>query len=154
MMIRLAEHKDMDQLVRMRWDFTNEYAEKKIEEIQYEAFYRECRSFFSEVFNGDKWFIWVADIEGQILPHVYIQLIDKVPRPGRKTNPFLYMTNVYTLPDCRRKGIGSQILKEIEKWSKDNDYEFIIVWPSDWSVDFYERNGYSLCKEPMELVLD
>ncbi|MNP46328.1 Acetyltransferase (GNAT) family protein [compost metagenome] len=64
------------------------------------------------------------------------------------------MTNVYTVPDHRGKGIGSRLLKNIEEWAKTNEYEFIIVWPSEWSVDFYERNGYKHCKEPMELITE
>lgn len=154
MNIRLAKNDDIDQLIRMRWDFTNEYNNDKIDEDQYEDFYIECKSFLVNALSSNNWFIWVCDLEGQILSHVYIEIINKVPRPGKKTNPFIYMTNVYTLPDYRGKGLGSQILKEIEIWSRTNEYEFIIVWPADWSITFYESNGYTLCKEPMELVLE
>lgn len=152
MNIRLATQEDFDQLIRMRWDFTNEYKEIPIGEDQYDDFYLECKSFLAEAIESNRWFIWVAEENGQILSHVYLEIINKVPRPGRKTNPFTYMTNVYTLPAHRGKGIGGQILRRIEVWSKQNEYEFIIVWPSDWSVEFYERNGYKPCKEAMELM--
>lgn len=138
----------------MRWDFTNEYRESPIEEDQYDAFYVECKSFLIEAINSNRWFIWVAESDSQILSHIYIEIVNKVPRPGRKTNPFTYMTNVYTLPEHRGKGLGSQILKQIERWSRKNEFEFIIVWPSEWSIEFYERNGYKPCKEPMELMLE
>jgi len=154
MNIRLATNEDIDQLVRMRWDFTNEYMESPINEEQYDAFYLECRSFLIEAINSNRWFIWVAEKEGQILSHVYLETINKVPRPGRQTHPFTYMTNVYTLPEHRGMGLGSQILKQVELWSRENKHEFIIVWPSEWSIDFYERNGYKLCKEPMELMFE
>jgi GNAT superfamily N-acetyltransferase len=154
MNIRLATNNDFDQLIRMRWDFTNEYREIKIEEDQYEGFYLECKHFLTEALRSNKWFVWVADFNGLIISHIYIELIDKVPRPGRITHPFTYMTNVYTLPEHRGNGIGSKLIKEIEIWSRKNEYEFIIVWPSDWSIDFYERNGYKHCKEPMELILE
>ncbi|MGG3280052.1 N-acetyltransferase family protein [Paenibacillus solani] len=154
MHIRLANKTDIEQLVRMRWDFTNEYNDKKIDEDQYQDFFLECQSFLQEALSGDRWFIWVAEAEGRIISHIYIELITKVPRPGKKTSPFAYMTNVYTSPIHRGKGIGSRLLKELEEWSKTNKYEFIIVWPSDWSIEFYERSGYKLCKEPMELVIE
>jgi len=154
MNIRLANNKDIDQLIRMRWDFTNEYRENQFEEHQYESFYLECKEFLMNAINSKQWFIWVAELEDKLISHVYIELISKVPRPGQKTNPFTYMTNVYTLPKYRGNGVGSQILKKIESWSRDNEYEFIIVWPSEWSIEFYKRNGYKQCKEPMELILD
>ncbi|EPY11993.1 GNAT family N-acetyltransferase [Paenibacillus alvei] len=103
--------------------------------------------------KGGEWFIWVADLDGSVISHIYLELIHKVPRPGRKTNPFVYMTNVYTVPEHRGNQIGSRMMKGIEAWSKQQEHEFIIVWPSEWSVRFYERNGYSLCNDPMELHL-
>lgn len=154
MNIRLATNLDIDQLIKMRWDFTNDYSDCPIESNEYEGFYLECREFLTNAIQSNRWYVWVADLEGQLISHVYIELIHKVPRPGRKTNRFTYMTNVYTLPEYRGKGVGSQILKKIETWSRKNEYEFIIVWPSEWSIDFYERNGYQQCKEPMELLLD
>lgn len=153
MHVRLAMDKDFDQLIKMRWDFTNEYNENQVADEHYAAFAEECRTFLEQALDSGKWFVWVADLDGQVCSHVYLELIDKVPRPGRKTNPFVYMTNVYTLPEFRGKGIGSQLLKEIEAWSRREDHEFLIVWPSNWSIEFYERNGYQLCKEPMELML-
>lgn len=154
MHIRLAHKNDIEQLIRMRWDFTNEYSNTKIEEDQYQEFHLECKSFLEDILEGDGWFVWIAESNGRILSHIYIELISKVPRPGKKTSPFTYMTNVYTAPDHRGKGIGSRLLKNIEEWAKTNEYEFIIVWPSEWSVDFYERNGYKHCKEPMELITE
>ncbi|WP_223275625.1 GNAT family N-acetyltransferase [Paenibacillus elgii] len=38
----------------------------------------------------------------------------------------------------------------MEKWSKENGVEFLIVWPSSDSVPFYTRNGFARCEEAME----
>ena len=151
MKIRLAEKKDIAQLIKMRWDFTIEHDEtKKIVETSYEKFEQECELFLKEAIRGNTWFIWVAEEEGVIVSHIYIELIQKVPRPGRVTYPFAYMTNVYTLPEFRSQGIGSQLLTKIHEWIKENQYEFIIVWPSDDSINYYKKNGYVHCSEPME----
>ncbi|MCR8644442.1 GNAT family N-acetyltransferase [Paenibacillus sp. N1-5-1-14] len=155
MLMRLADENDIDQLIKMRWDFTFEYSEV-IEEVDEDflEFDRECRTFLEAALKSKDWFIWIADRNGQIISHVYVELVHKVPRPGRVTHPFVYMTNVYTLPAYRGRGIASQLFKKIEDWAKCQKYEFIIVWPSEWSIDFYEQNGYKHCKAPMELSLD
>ncbi|WP_062104391.1 GNAT family N-acetyltransferase [Bacillus niameyensis] len=151
MNIRLAEEKDIKQLIKMRWDFTIEHDEtKKIEKTSFHDFENECQAFLENVINGSQWFIWVAEDNEKILSHIYIELIQKVPRPGRITYPFAYMTNVYTIPEYRNKGIGSKLLSNINRWAKENKYEFLIVWPSDDSIHYYKKNGYSHCKEPME----
>lgn len=149
--IRLAQPQDVDQLVRMRWDFTYEHNPNI--DAAYEDFQVECSAFHQSAMNSDKWFIWVAEVDSRIVSHVYIELIDKVPRPGRITYPFAYMTSVYTIPEYRSKGIGGQLLKRIEEWGRENKHEFIIVWPSEDAIPFYARYGYKHCAEPMEIQL-
>lgn len=149
MIIRLAEAKDFKQLIRMRWNFTVEYDESKKNE-SFDDFEMECQHFLENALNGGQWFIWVAEENQKIVSHIYIELLQKVPRPGRKTYPFAYMTNVYTVPEYRNKGVGGNVLGLINKWIKENNFEFVIVWPSDESINYYKKYGYAHCKEPME----
>ncbi|MDX8361582.1 GNAT family N-acetyltransferase [Cytobacillus sp. IB215316] len=150
MNIRLAETTDIEQLIKMRWDFTLEDDEcGKIQDSEYSKYHTECESFLIESLASDEWFIWVVEIEGKIVSHIYTELVQKVPRPGRVTYPFAFMTNVYTVPGYRGTGIGSKLLSTINKWAKEQKYEFIIVWPSDQSVDYYSRNEFEHCKGAM-----
>ncbi|REB07087.1 GNAT family N-acetyltransferase [Sporosarcina sp. BI001-red] len=147
--IRLASTEDVEQLIKMRWDFTVEFDETKKEE-SYEVFRKEFQSFFENALNSRQWFVWIAEENEKIVSHIYVELIQKVPRPGRTTHPFAFMTNVYTVPEYRNKGIGSHLLSSVNTWVKDNDFEFVIVWPSEDSVNYYKKNGYVHCNEPME----
>ncbi|MED4015124.1 GNAT family N-acetyltransferase [Sutcliffiella cohnii] len=149
MKIRLAQTKDIKQLIQMRWDFTIEHDESK-RNSSYEDFEKECHSFLEGAINGNQWFIWVVEEDEKVVSHIYIELIQKVPRPGRVTYPFAYMTNVYTVPAYRGKGVGSELLSYINKWIEENNYEFVIVWPSDEAINYYKKNGYKHCTEPME----
>lgn len=135
----------------MRWDFTIEFDESKKNE-SFSDFEKECHLFLEKALQSERWIIWVAEENGAIVSHIYIELIDKVPRPGRTTYPFAYMTNVYTIPAHRGTGIGSRMLNKINKWIEDNHYEFVIVWPSQEAISFYKKNGYVHSKEPMEYV--
>ncbi|KAB2331066.1 GNAT family N-acetyltransferase [Bacillus mesophilum] len=148
MQIRLAEADDIQQLIQMRWDFTIEHDESK-KSTSFQEFETECRSFLERALLNQQWFIWIAEEQGKILSHIYIECIHKVPRPGRITYPFAYMTNVYTLPEYRQKGIGSKLLHVIHDWTKENKYEFVLVWPSDEAIEFYKRSGYEVLTEPL-----
>lgn len=153
MNIRLATREDIDQLIRMRWDFTLEdYPEMVQDSDGYESFEEECGAFLEQAITGERWHIWIAEDDGQVISHMYLELIEKVPRPGRITRPFAYMTNVYTVPAWRGKGVGGKLLSQINAWVKDNDYEFVIVWPSEEGTEFYKRYGYAQCQEPLEFV--
>lgn len=154
MLIRMAEHSDIEALIKMRLDFTLEHnTDLNITESVYMKYHQETKHFLENSIGSKQWYIWVAEVNGVIVSHIFLELIAKVPRPGRKTNPFVYMTNVYTQPYYRGKGIGSELLCKIKDWSKANHFEFIIVWPSDKSIEFYSKNEYVHCKEPMELML-
>ncbi|MCU6793243.1 GNAT family N-acetyltransferase [Paenibacillus sp. WQ 127069] len=60
---------------------------------------------------------------------------DKVPRPGKSPDAYYgYVTKVYTRPVFRNQGIGSQIHHAMENWSKENEVEFLILWPSSDNV--------------------
>lgn len=149
MNIRLAQKEDVEQLIKMRWDFTIEYDKSKAEE-SYDDFRKIFNNFFDDALNSHQWFIWVAVENEKIVSHIYIELMQKVPRPSKTTHPFAYMTNVYTLPEYRNKGIGSNLLRSVNRWVKENEFEFVIVWPSEDSINYYNKNGYISCKEPME----
>lgn len=147
--IRLATLDDVDDLVQMRWEFSEDERSNGI--VSFEAFHKICSEFLINAINGGDWYIWVAEIEKNIVSHMYLQLIHKVPRPGKSPDPYFgYVTNVYTRPDYRSKGIGTKIHRAMEQWSKENNVEFLILWPSSESVQFYSRNGFFRCEEAME----
>ncbi|UII54177.1 GNAT family N-acetyltransferase [Cytobacillus spongiae] len=128
MNIRLAETKDIKHLIKMRWDFTLEYDEsKKIEHSSYLEFEKECSDFLENAIAGDQWFIWIAEERERIVSHIYMELIQKAPGPGTITHPFAYKTNMYTIEEYRNKGIGSKLLKNINLWARENNYEMIII---------------------------
>lgn len=153
MIFRLAELRDIDALTEMRRDFTLEY-NPDISPDTFSAFEEECREFLMEAIEGDRWQIFVAEVDGQVISHIFLQLIDKMPRPGRVTHPFGYVTNVYTLPSYRGRGIGAKVDAAMQKWAKEQELEMLVVWPSRNSVTFYERNGFQRCPEAMEKSLE
>jgi GNAT superfamily N-acetyltransferase len=147
LIIRRFANSDIPQLIKMRFEFTAEY--KDIDPDLYEPFYEECELFFRDIIDSDRWHIWVAEVDGKIVTHVFLEITDTVPRPGRKKSPFGYITNVYTIPNFRCKGIGGRVMEEINLWAKGHGLTFLMVWPSETSVDFYKTHGYDLSQEVM-----
>lgn len=52
MNIRLAEVKDIKQLIQMRWDFTVEFDEEK-GKASFDEFENECQTFLENALTGD-----------------------------------------------------------------------------------------------------
>lgn len=148
MRIRRGHVRDIPQLIRMRYDFSME--DKPAQPELFDAFYEECEAFFQEMFASSRWSVWVAEADESIVSHIYLERVDTIPRPGRKKSPYGYITNVYTKPEYRARGIGGAILQEINRWAKENGFTFLTVWPSEASVKFYERHGFARAEEMME----
>ncbi|WP_067935405.1 GNAT family N-acetyltransferase [Alicyclobacillus kakegawensis] len=141
--IRMAVPQDIEALTKIRFDLVQEY-DASISANDYPAFSESCKSFLLEaIADGSKWKIWVAEVGDRVAACMFLQLVEKVPRPGGDSAPFGYLTNVYTVPEYRGQGIGRRLLREITVWAAAQKLDFIIVWPSENSVAFYSRNGFS-----------
>ena len=44
----------------------------------------------------------------------------------------------------RRQGLGTYLLKEVEKLAKENGASMILTSAGDWNVDFFKKNGFLL----------
>ena len=146
--VRGAELRDVDELVWMRADFTFEDFEPG-QVSSRPGFEEDCRAFLGEAIESGRWQIWLAETEGRIVSHVFIALVDKVPRPIRENARIAYLTNVYTRPGYRGRGIGATLLRKAQEAAREADVELVIVWPSDESVEFYEREGFKRPDEPL-----
>ena len=146
--IRAAIQSDIDDLVEMRREFTFEDAEPS-ERVGRPEYDTECAAFLADAIAGGRWHVWVAEIDARIVSHVFVALIDKVPRPVRENSKIAYLTNVYTRPAFRRQGIGAQLVRRAQAAAREADVELIIVWPSDESVDFYQREGFAVPGEAL-----
>ena len=142
MRYRLATENDATALAEMRWAFRTETVERP-PTITREEFVTACAEFFRRVLGEGHWACWLAEDDGQIVSHMFIQRIRKIPNPYRLHGEFGYITNAYTRPAFRNQGIGAALLQRVKEWARQQDLELLILWPSDTSVAFYERAGFS-----------
>ena len=143
LVIRLATQGDLDALVELRRAFAFEDPESS-ESTGRPEFEAECAAFLAEAISSGRWQILVAELGSQIVAHVYVALIDKVPRPEHANAKLAYLTNVYTRPELRGRGIGAQLIRRAQAAAREADVELMIVWPADGSIDFFKRQGFAV----------
>lgn len=124
----------------MRWDFRAEAGEEPIEGA--DTFERRYAAFARQALESRAWAYWVAVDGGRIVAHAAVNVVRGVPRPSRKSDQWGYLTDCYTRPEYRRRGIGSQLIAHLKAWAVKTDLELLLVWPSDDSRSFYERAGF------------
>lgn len=152
MNFRMATEKDINLLAEMRW--IHAYDENSDSNVSKEEFLKECSNYLKNGMKMRNWVYWIAEENGEIISNIYIQRIRKVPKPHKLHAEIGYITNVHTKKEYRNKGIGTQLLKEAIEWSRNSGIESLFLWPSERSVSFYKREGFSLQNEIIELILD
>jgi GNAT superfamily N-acetyltransferase len=149
---RMATEADVDELALMRWDFRLEEAPGATVHDQ-ATFLAACAAFLRRGLTEQRWTYWVAQENTQIVSHIYIQRVPKVPKPNRIDDALGYVTNVYTRPAYRGQGIGTRLMTHVLAWAREYDMESLIVWPSEASVRFYERAGFRGSSEMLEYIV-
>jgi GNAT superfamily N-acetyltransferase len=98
---------------------------------------------------------WIAEKNGVLIAMMSVEKVVKLPSPGDAGKRYWgYLTNCYTVPEYRNQGLGSNLLSKIKAWARDEKLEFLAVWPSERSYDFYRRAGFVRPPDPLVLELD
>ena len=85
---------------------------------------------------------------------LWLQLVEKIPNPRSEAEYHAYITNFYIQEPIRGRGIGSRMLGEAISWCRMREVHAIILWPTERSRPLYERNGFAVREDIMELIID
>jgi GNAT superfamily N-acetyltransferase len=149
---RIAESKDIAQLAKLRWDFRNESGDES-PAVSFEDFSRFYANFFKQGLESGNRVHWLAEMDGEIIATIVVQKIDMVPRPCKLKDQFGYITDNYTKPAYRHRGIGSVVINKVKEWATEQDLELLIAWPSEGAMTFYKRAGFYAENDILELRL-
>lgn len=156
MTVRSATPDDAPMLAKLRFDLRASLHELREDEAE---FVERCTRWMSErLSERDRWRCWVAEREGEIVGSeivggVWVQLIEKIPNPIAAPECYVYLTNFFVQPEHRGAGVGSQLLDAALSWSKSNNAELVLLWPTERSKTLYTRHGFVAADDFMELVL-
>ena len=151
MNIRLASEKDAVTLARLRLELRSS-SHRLIEDEQ--EFLARCESWMKErLRESGQWRCWIAERQAVSIGAVWAQLIEKIPNPVAEPEYYVYLTNFYVREEYRGEGIGSRLLSAVLEWSKNQNAEKVILWPTEGSKTFYLRHGFSFAGDVMDLTI-
>jgi GNAT superfamily N-acetyltransferase len=150
--IRMPQEQDGPELARLRWDFRSESGDEEpaVAEHEFAAAYE---AFFRGGLLDQSRGHWIAEQGGRIVAHVVVQKVDMVPRPCKLNDQWGYVTDNYTRPEYRNRGIGRVLLDRAIAWSREADLELLIAWPSARAIGHYRRAGFTGDTDVVELRL-
>lgn len=140
MQYRLAVESDFRQLASLYLMYAGE--ESDLPKGGEKALLDRWHAFFEDHIGTD-YVCWVAEEAGNIVSHVYIGMLEKMPLPGAGRDWIGYVANVFTLPAYRNHGIAAELMDTVQDWARTNSFEILFVLPGEQSVPFFERQAFT-----------
>jgi GNAT superfamily N-acetyltransferase len=149
--LRRANASDALALARLRYEFRSGTGPVVEDE---EEFVRRCARWMEErLREGGAWRCWVAERAGAPVGQLWAQLIEKMPNPSPELECHAYLTNFYVREDVRGRGVGSMLLAAALEWCRASRVHAAILWPTERSRSLYERYGFAVRPDLLELIV-
>ena len=149
--LRLAKPADALTLAQMRYDFR---ASTGVATEPPAEFLQRCTTWMTERLQDEStWKCWVAESD-KVIGALWLQLVEKIPNPRAEPEYHAYLTNFYICESARGRGLGSRLLRVALDWCSARKVHAVILWPSEKSRTLYERHGFAVRSDLLELVLE
>ena len=148
--IRLATPADAPALARLRYDFRASIGEA-IEDR--DAFVDRCSAWMAPRLDGSSpWRCWVAELNGRLIGHLWLYVLEKIPNPTPEAEWHAYITNVYVDP-AHRGGTGTALVEAAMAFAREHGADSAILWPTEGSRSLYHRFGFTPPGDILEAVI-
>jgi GNAT superfamily N-acetyltransferase len=149
--LRSANSADAPALAELRYIFRSTYG---IATEPKERFLERCRVWMTEHLQEETlWRCWLAETNQRIIGAIWLQLVEKIPNPRAEAEFHAYITNFYLEEAARGRGLGSRLLEMALDWCREREIHAVILWPTEKSRPLYERYGFGVREDILELVL-
>ena len=140
---RKAISSDAATLAELRWEFRygSRSGPTAVSSTEFQHIFAE---YISRSIESGEWVVWVAELSGEIIAHVYMHVFRKLPNPYAIEKYLGYISNVYTRPAYRSSGIGAAMMDHVKEWvQQQGQMDVLFLWRSEESEAFYLRQGFS-----------
>ncbi|UCG92877.1 MAG: GNAT family N-acetyltransferase [candidate division WOR-3 bacterium] len=139
---RRATVDDIEVLVDFRVRFLNELY-KHPDDDETAIIRKSLREYFSKAIPSGDFIAWFAEYDGKVIATSGM-VIWRVPARyhGVESGRLGYILNMYTIPEDRRKGICTQLLKELMREAKSLGLKYLHLHASEDGVNIYRKAGF------------
>ena len=114
----------------------------------------ELKTFFEKWLKSDDFIQLIAEEDGVLLSTAAVIYYDLPPSYTNKIGIRGYVTNVYTSPEHRNKGLAKTLLKELLADAKKRGIKKLWLGASKLGRPLYEKLGFIQQQSYMELTLE
>lgn len=148
---RKAISADIENLIRLRIAFLKEVQKPETRQIDDATLKVALRTYFTLSLTNDSFVAWLAVYEDEIVATSGLCFNQIAPGFTLPDGKVAYILNIFTLPEWRGQGLGKQIFDHILQEAKDRGYKRISLHATEDGRAIYEKFGFRLTGDEMEL---
>jgi GNAT superfamily N-acetyltransferase len=142
---RRATLSDVSALVDYRVRFLNEL-HSRVEDDETRVVRGSLLRYFTKAISSGDFVAWVAELDGKMVATSGMVVWQKPAIYGGVESGRLgYLLNFYTVPEARRRGIATRLLKEIIREARSLGLRYLHLHTSKYGESIYRKAGF---KEP------
>lgn len=141
--VRRAGRADIAQVIRLRWDVCVEQGVADPNDVDlYRRYERALRDFLDRYIEDDQCWIVVAADGDRIVATSTLWLTPVLPWPGGLNEWHGYVTNVYTIPPYRRRGIARRLMETLREIATQREVSVLQLETTPESEPLYREMGF------------
>jgi len=140
-MIRMANINDIDSLAEMRIRLINE-VKKNMEDYNWNDYLQALKCYYNDGLLNGKIVAFVAEENGNVIAISIMCFYNICPSPSNLDGRLAFITDMYTVPEYRNKGLGYNLLNNIMKYAKKLGYKKVTLNATDSGRILYEKYGF------------
>ena len=137
---RLAVAADTEELARIRLDFL--IASDGVGDREKASLHESILEYFGSAL-GSKFVAWIAIEEGEIVGTSGLSFCVHPPNKRAPTGKIAYISNMFTYPEHRGRGIATKLFALIVAEAKSRGYTKITLNATDMGHPIYEKYGFA-----------
>ena len=151
--IRQINTQDIPALVRFRIKLFQEMGLlTSLEEEK--SLSQACLEYFKTAIMKNEFFAWIAEVNAAIIATSGLVFLQKPPSPNNLSGKEAYIMNLYTLPEWRKRGIGSKLFQYLLDYALENRISLIRLHTTEVGRSIYEKFGFVITTNEMGYHLD
>jgi len=103
----------------------------------------ELADYFTCAISDGAFISWVMDNDGEIIATSGVCFYTLPPNYSNPSGRTAYITNMYTKPEYRRRGIAAELLDMVIEEAKIRGYKIIRLHTSEYGKSIYLKAGFA-----------
>lgn len=149
--IRRATMDDLESVIDLRLAFLREM-QPDADDLG-SAVLDSTRAYVTEKLASGEFLVWLAEEGGRIVGTGGLVFFHRPPTLRNASSLHAYVLNMYTLPECRGRGIATALLQHILEHVKTTPAARVSLHASEMGRRVYERFGFTSTSTEMVLSL-